>query len=73
MNTRSVLVLGSTGSVGTQALDLLDAHPDRFTVAGLAAGGGDVTLLAQQIRAHGVGKVAVADHAAAQTLRRSLP
>ena len=73
MNTRSVLVLGSTGSVGTQALDLLDAHPDRFTVAGLAAGGGDVTLLAQQIRAHGVRKVAVADDAAAQTLRRSLP
>ena len=37
--TRSVLVLGSTGSVGTQALELIAEHPDRFTVAGLAAGG----------------------------------
>ncbi|WP_300013027.1 1-deoxy-D-xylulose-5-phosphate reductoisomerase [Pseudonocardia sp.] len=73
MNTRSVLVLGSTGSVGTQALDLVDAHPDRFTVAGLAAGGGDVTLLARQIRAHGVRQVAVAGLDAAQALRRALP
>jgi 1-deoxy-D-xylulose-5-phosphate reductoisomerase len=73
MNTRSVLVLGSTGSVGTQALDLIDAHPDRFTVAGLVAGGSDVALLARQIRTHGVRQVAVADRAAAQTLRRSLP
>jgi len=73
MSTRSVLVLGSTGSVGTQALDLLAAHPDRFTVAGLAAGGGDVALLARQIREHGVTRVAVAQDAAAATLRRSLP
>ncbi|MBW0116176.1 1-deoxy-D-xylulose-5-phosphate reductoisomerase [Pseudonocardia abyssalis] len=73
MNTRSVLVLGSTGSVGTQALDLLDAHPDRFTVAGLAAGGSDVALLMQQIRRFGVRRVAVADPAAAQSLRRAMP
>ena len=73
MNPRSVLVLGSTGSIGTQALDLLDAHPDRFTVAGLAAGGGDVALLARQIRTHGVRRVAVADPEAARTLRHSLP
>ena len=43
---RSVLVLGSTGSIGTQALELIARHPERFTVAGLAAGGGDVALLA---------------------------
>jgi 1-deoxy-D-xylulose-5-phosphate reductoisomerase len=73
MNTRSVLVLGSTGSIGTQALDLLDAHPDRFTVAGLAAGGGDVALLLQQIRRHDVRRVAVADRDAATVLRRALP
>jgi hypothetical protein len=30
MTTRSVLVLGSTGSIGTQALDVVAAHPDRF-------------------------------------------
>ncbi len=73
MNTRSVLVLGSTGSVGTQALDLIADHPDRFTVAGLAAGGRDLALLGRQIREHGVRRVAVTDPAAAVTLRRSLP
>jgi 1-deoxy-D-xylulose-5-phosphate reductoisomerase len=73
MNTRSVLVLGSTGSVGTQALDLISDHPDRFTVAGLAAGGRDLALLGRQIREHGVRRVAVTDPAAAVTLRRSLP
>ena len=72
-NTRSVLVLGSTGSVGTQALDLIAAHPDRFTVAGLAAGGGNLALLGRQIREHGVRRVAVAGRDAATTLRRSLP
>lgn len=69
MNTRSVLVLGSTGSVGTQALALLAARPDRFTVAGLAAGGGDLALLARQIRTHRVRRVAVADATAADALR----
>jgi 1-deoxy-D-xylulose-5-phosphate reductoisomerase len=70
---RRVLVLGSTGSVGTQALDVVARHPDRFAVAGLAAGGGDVALLAAQARAHGVRRVAVADPAAARELRRALP
>jgi 1-deoxy-D-xylulose-5-phosphate reductoisomerase len=73
MNTRSVLVLGSTGSVGTQALDLIAHHPDRFTVAGLAAGGRDLALLGRQIREHAVRRVAVTDPPAAVTLRRSLP
>ena len=43
-----VLVLGSTGSIGTQALDVIAANPDRFEVVGLAAGGGNPGLLAQQ-------------------------
>src|SRR6202012_5729297 len=34
-----VLVLGSTGSIGTQALEVIAANPDRFEVVGLAAGG----------------------------------
>jgi 1-deoxy-D-xylulose-5-phosphate reductoisomerase len=70
---RDVVVLGSTGSIGTQALDVLAAHPERFTVTGLAAGGGNVALLAAQARAHGVHRVAVADPAAARELRRELP
>src|SRR5689334_22769334 len=70
---RSVLVLGSTGSIGTQALELIARHPERFTVAGLAAGGGDVALLAEQARAHRVGRVAVAAEDAAAALRELLP
>ena len=35
---RRILILGSTGSIGTQALDVIRANPDRFEVAGLAAG-----------------------------------
>ncbi len=71
--TRSVLVLGSTGSVGTQALDLIAANPESFTVAGLAAGGSDVMLLARQIREHDVPRVALADVNSAAALRRMLP
>jgi 1-deoxy-D-xylulose-5-phosphate reductoisomerase len=70
---RRVVVLGSTGSVGRQALDVVAARPDRFPVAGLAAGGADVDLLAAQARAHGVRRVAVADPAAARALREELP
>ena len=43
---RDVLVLGSTGSIGTQVLDVVAARPHRFRVVGLAAGGADVALLA---------------------------
>jgi 1-deoxy-D-xylulose-5-phosphate reductoisomerase len=70
---RSVLVLGSTGSIGTQALDVVAGRPERFTVAGLAAGGSDLALLAAQARAHRVQRVAVADPAALRVLRRELP
>jgi 1-deoxy-D-xylulose-5-phosphate reductoisomerase len=49
MERRDVVVLGSTGSVGTQALDVIGRHPDRFRVVGLAAGGGQPELLAQQV------------------------
>jgi 1-deoxy-D-xylulose-5-phosphate reductoisomerase len=72
-DVRSVLVLGSTGSVGTQALELIGDNPGRFTVAGLAAGGGDLDLVARQIRAFGVRRVAIADRDAAAVLRRDLP
>ena len=70
---RSVVVLGSTGSIGTQALDVIATRPQRFRVVGLAAGGTDVALLAAQAVAHGVRRVAVADPGAAAALRRELP
>jgi 1-deoxy-D-xylulose-5-phosphate reductoisomerase len=45
---RDVVILGSTGSIGTQALDVVRANPDRFRVVGLTAGGGNPDLLAAQ-------------------------
>ncbi|KAA0116169.1 1-deoxy-D-xylulose-5-phosphate reductoisomerase [Mycolicibacterium sp. P9-22] len=60
-----VLILGSTGSIGTQALEVIAANPDRFEVVGLAAGGGNADLLARQAAETGVRNVAVADPDAA--------
>ncbi len=65
---RSLVLLGSTGSIGTQALDLVDRNPDRFRVVGLAAGGERVDLLAAQALRYGVEVVAVAKASAAQDL-----
>ena len=60
-NRLRVLILGSTGSIGTQALEVIAANPDRFEVVGLAAGGGNPDLLARQRAETGVTTVAVAD------------
>ena len=49
MTVRDIVVLGSTGSIGTQALDLVRAHPDRFRVVGLTAGGSNPDLFAAQV------------------------
>ncbi|KDE97989.1 1-deoxy-D-xylulose 5-phosphate reductoisomerase [Mycolicibacterium aromaticivorans JS19b1 = JCM 16368] len=64
-NRLRVLILGSTGSIGTQALEVIAENPDRFEVVGLAAGGGNPDLLARQRAETGVTSVAVADPAAA--------
>ena len=61
-----VLVLGSTGSIGTQALEVIAANPDRFEVVGLAAGGANVETLLQQRAETGVTNIAIADDHAAQ-------
>ncbi|MDR2722479.1 MAG: 1-deoxy-D-xylulose-5-phosphate reductoisomerase [Cellulomonadaceae bacterium] len=51
---RSVTILGSTGSIGTQAIDVITRHPDRFRVEALCAGGSNRDLLAQQAAQLGV-------------------
>jgi 1-deoxy-D-xylulose-5-phosphate reductoisomerase len=61
-----VLVLGSTGSIGTQALEVIAANPDRFQVVGLAAGGANVGTLLRQRAETGVSNIAIADDRAAQ-------
>lgn len=50
---RRVIILGSTGSIGTQALEVIEANPDRFQVVGLAAGQNG-ELLAEQAAKFGV-------------------
>ncbi len=69
---RDVLVLGSTGSIGTQALDIAARNPDRFRVTGLAAGGSDPDALARQALDHQVQAVAVAKASAAGDLLLAL-
>jgi 1-deoxy-D-xylulose 5-phosphate reductoisomerase len=69
---RDVVILGSTGSIGTQALDIARRNPDRFRVAALAAGGGNPALLARQAVEFGVPVVAVADEAAASSVLEAI-
>ena len=49
MTVRDIVILGSTGSIGTQALDLVRANPDRFRVVGLTAGGSNEELFDAQV------------------------
>ncbi len=67
MSPRRVVLLGATGSIGTQALDVVRAHPDRFEVVGLACDG-DVATLVARADEFGVGRVALADPARARQL-----
>ncbi|MHB1594062.1 MAG: 1-deoxy-D-xylulose-5-phosphate reductoisomerase [Streptosporangiaceae bacterium] len=69
---RRLVLLGSTGSIGTQAADIVRRNPDRFTLAAIAAGGGNPDLLASQAVEFGVEAVAVADEAAAPRVRSAL-
>lgn len=55
---RRVIVLGSTGSIGVQALEVIAAHPDRFELVGLAAGSSRAKL-AEQASATGVTRTAL--------------
>jgi 1-deoxy-D-xylulose-5-phosphate reductoisomerase len=69
---RDVVILGSTGSIGTQALDIVRRNPGRFRVTALAAGGGNPELLARQAAEFGVPVVAVADEAALAAVTKAM-
>ncbi|GLH96218.1 1-deoxy-D-xylulose-5-phosphate reductoisomerase [Phytohabitans aurantiacus] len=66
---RDVVLLGSTGSIGTQAIDIVRRNPDRFRVVALGAGGGNVEQLAAQALELGVEAVGVAKASATQDLQ----
>ena len=72
MQPSTVVILGSTGSIGTQGLDVISRHLDRFTVTGLAAGGAHVELLAQQAAKFHVPTVAIFYKEAVPALREAL-
>ncbi|MGZ3526843.1 MAG: 1-deoxy-D-xylulose-5-phosphate reductoisomerase [Vulcanimicrobiaceae bacterium] len=65
---KRVAILGSTGSIGTQALDVIARHPDRFEVVGLAAGK-RVDDVREQAQRFGVRTVASASDGSAGLLR----
>jgi len=69
---KNVAILGSTGSIGTQALDVIARHPDRFRVVALAAGKRTAELL-EQARRFSPDFVACADVNASEALRLELP
>jgi len=66
---RDLVLLGSTGSIGTQAIDIVRRNPDRFRVVALGAGGGNVGLLAAQALELGVEVVGVARSSVVQDLQ----
>ena len=70
---RHVVILGSTGSIGTQALEVIDSRRDQFDVVGLTAGGSQLDLLAAQVREFAPRLVAVPTEADAAALRALLP
>jgi 1-deoxy-D-xylulose-5-phosphate reductoisomerase len=66
---KALTILGSTGSIGCNTLRVVEAHPSRLRVVGLAAGS-NVELLAQQIQRHRPAVVSVASAAARDALGR---
>ncbi len=65
---KSIIILGSTGSIGTNTLDIVQRFPEDFRVVGLTAGG-NVEKLEAQIRAFNPQVVAVSTESSAATLR----
>jgi 1-deoxy-D-xylulose-5-phosphate reductoisomerase len=71
-SVRSVIVLGSTGSIGTQTLDIIRQNSAQFKVVGISAGGNNPGLLAQQAIEFEVEYLALANATAAQDVQLAL-
>jgi len=56
---REIVILGSTGSIGIQALEVIAANPDKFKVIALCAGGSNIPTLVAQAQRFGVGIIGV--------------
>ncbi|HEY9813581.1 MAG TPA: 1-deoxy-D-xylulose-5-phosphate reductoisomerase, partial [Candidatus Sericytochromatia bacterium] len=68
---KAITLLGSTGSIGTQTLDIVSQNPDQFRIVGLAAGS-NVTMLAQQIRQFQPEIVAICDEEKLAELKEAI-
>ena len=66
---RELVILGSTGSIGTQAIDIVRRNSDKFRVTAIGAGGGNVALLAEQALELDVDVVGVARASVVQDLQ----
>jgi 1-deoxy-D-xylulose-5-phosphate reductoisomerase len=73
MSATRVALAGSTGSIGTQTLDVVAAEPDRFELTGLGASGRNLDLLVDQARRFRPKVVAVADPAGRDELAERVP
>jgi len=69
---KKIAIIGSTGSIGRQTLEVIGAHQDKLKVVALAAGKNSLEELAQQINIHAPGIVSVPDEQAATDLRALL-
>ncbi|ODP28632.1 1-deoxy-D-xylulose-5-phosphate reductoisomerase [Paenibacillus nuruki] len=69
---KKLAILGSTGSIGTQTLDVVRAHPEAFEVEGLAAGN-NIELLIQQVLEFKPSKVSVGSKQSAEQIKQQLP
>lgn len=72
MATKKISLLGSTGSIGQQSLDIAEAHKDVIEVVALAAGGGNLDLFADQIKQFRPALVSVPGEAERKALREKL-
>ncbi|MER0100601.1 1-deoxy-D-xylulose-5-phosphate reductoisomerase [Corynebacterium sp. KPL2734] len=74
MTTQRILILGSTGSIGTQALEVIADNPDKFEVVGIAAGGSHPQQIIEQARSFHLSfdHIAVAQPAAAAEVSAAL-
>ncbi len=68
---KRITILGSTGSVGRNALEIVSRHRDRFKITALTAGS-NIDLLEKQIRSFSPKVVAVADVVAARELQKRI-
>ncbi len=68
---RDLVILGSTGSIGLQALELVSAHPGKFRVVGITSAGNNPSALIEQAKKFDVGVVGTIHNA--ELIREALP